>query len=76
MRSYCHRENKGYMFSNRNMALDNIARSVLGSTNNEEPFKLCHTRHLVGSNKILSAINGAPNKILLVVTSITVNYVT
>lgn len=43
MRHHRHRENKGYNFSNRQMAQDHAARVVLGTTNKEEPFKLCHT---------------------------------
>ena len=42
MKGYCHRENKGYAFSNRKMAQDYIARVVLGMTKVGEYFKLVH----------------------------------
>ncbi|KAI7895352.1 uncharacterized protein EV154DRAFT_495698, partial [Mucor mucedo] len=40
MKSYRHREIKGYMFSNRQMANDHAASVVLGYTNVNEPYKL------------------------------------
>jgi hypothetical protein len=42
MKSWCHRENKGYAFSNRKMAQDYIARVVTGRTIVGEDFKLAH----------------------------------
>lgn len=42
MKSWRHRENKGYAFSNRKMAQDYIARVVLGRTKVGEDFKLAH----------------------------------
>ncbi|KAI9480854.1 MAG: hypothetical protein EXX96DRAFT_195520 [Benjaminiella poitrasii] len=43
MKSWCHRENKGYSLSNRKMAQDYIARVVLGRTKVGEYFKLAHS---------------------------------
>ncbi|GAA5796419.1 hypothetical protein HPULCUR_001791 [Helicostylum pulchrum] len=43
MKSYRHRENKGYAFSNRQASQDHAARVVIGTTHTDEPFKLCHT---------------------------------
>ncbi|KAI9481296.1 MAG: hypothetical protein EXX96DRAFT_538502 [Benjaminiella poitrasii] len=43
MKSCCHRENKGYLFSNRKMAQDYITRVVLGRTKVGEDFKLAHS---------------------------------
>ncbi|KAI9473794.1 MAG: hypothetical protein EXX96DRAFT_610677 [Benjaminiella poitrasii] len=43
MKSWCHRENKGYSFSNRKMAQDYIVRVVLGRTKFGEDFKLAHS---------------------------------
>ncbi|KAI7893406.1 uncharacterized protein EV154DRAFT_501933 [Mucor mucedo] len=40
MKSYRHREIKGYIFSNRRMANDHAASVVLGYTNVNEPYKL------------------------------------
>lgn len=42
MKSYCHRENKGYAFSDRKMAQDYVARVVLGRTVVGEDYKLAH----------------------------------
>ena len=43
MRTYCHRENKGYTYSDRKMAQDYVARVVLGRTKVGEDFKLAHS---------------------------------
>ncbi|KAG1260817.1 hypothetical protein G6F68_007145 [Rhizopus microsporus] len=42
MRSWRHREHKGYAYSNRNMAQDHVARGVLGQTKVDEVLKLAH----------------------------------
>ena len=42
MKSWQHRENKGYAYSNRKMAQDYIARVVLGRTKVGEDSKLAH----------------------------------
>ncbi|CAO0801449.1 unnamed protein product [Mucor circinelloides] len=43
MRSWQHREHKGYAYSDRKMAQDYIARVVLGRTKAGEDFKLAHS---------------------------------
>lgn len=43
MRTYKHRENKGYNYSNQKRAQDHVARVILGTANKEEPYKLSHT---------------------------------
>ncbi|KAI9483493.1 MAG: hypothetical protein EXX96DRAFT_606491 [Benjaminiella poitrasii] len=46
VKSWCHRENKGYPFSNREMTQDYIARVVLGRTKVGEDFKQQHREEL------------------------------
>ncbi|KAI8374079.1 hypothetical protein EDC96DRAFT_562794 [Choanephora cucurbitarum] len=43
MRTYCHRENKGYTYSGRKMAQDYVARVILGRTKVSNDFKLAHS---------------------------------
>ncbi|KAI8356100.1 hypothetical protein EDC96DRAFT_597502 [Choanephora cucurbitarum] len=43
MRTYCHRENKGYTYSDSKMAQDYVVRVVLGRTKVGEDFKLPHS---------------------------------
>jgi uncharacterized protein with ATP-grasp and redox domains len=42
MSGYYHRETKGYLYSDRNIAADYISSAVAGITGVEEPYKLAH----------------------------------
>lgn len=42
MKNFWYHENKGYTYPNRKITEDFVARTILDTTNSDEPFKLTY----------------------------------